>query len=204
MGLDWILNTRRPHKGYEEEFAILQQEARDTDSQKAADNIFQKMDKISDKAFDVIGCPMIGRDKEADNWIRQQMKEAQEHRDWPQNKDFIGTFEDVVKTHKGQYITDLAKEKGGLGAVLGMMCSRVDFRGKVVGYCEYIPEDLQERAYRDQTPEEMLEYANELESAINMQQALDHMPEEEREYIDAAIRWLRFWGEKGFGFHAWY
>jgi hypothetical protein len=95
-------------------------------------------------------------------------------------------------------VVELAREKGGVAAVGGMLTGALDFRGKVVGRSEEIIGDaLAEEAYEDHSAEECLSYAKRLEEALGDRQ------DDDVKYLREAISWLRFWGERGFGYWAW-
>ena len=106
----------------------------------------------------------------------------------------------------------------------------MSFRGKCIGYCEIIPSDLQNEAYTDMEPEQMLDYAIRLEQYAKKWEkdnpelfskseklrdmhegwAKDHESElNDARYFDYkvlkdAVAWLRFWAKKGHGMWAWY
>jgi hypothetical protein len=156
-----------------------------------------------------------------------------------------------------EIMKDMPRTFGPFQAMAGWM----SFRGKCVGFCELIPSDIREEAYRDMEPHQMLDYADRLEhhatqweknnaelllaadknnekisawksdndwtflismhdkqKAKHEERMLEKYGNEficllkslnDAQYSDYsilkdAITWLRFWGERGHGMHAWY
>lgn len=205
---------------------------------KKAKALNAQLDEISISPFAVMGCPRIGIDKEATEWFRdnvvaERKKEVAEEKAKPRapkdtppreqwgyrNEAFVKhwsrSFKALVEENKGKYVTELAKKREGVSTVSGMLCSSIDFRGKLVGYAQdVIGDDLAEEAYRDHDADECLDYASRMEAAIdqwvheNPEKAASKTREEDYpEYLRllrSAVTWLRFWGNEGFGYHAWY
>jgi len=94
---------------------------------------------------------------------------------------------------------DLAAGLPEFGA--SFLCGPVDFRGKAVAYCSCLPEELQNRAFDDMEPAEMVEFAHEIEAVLARSPTADP---EERSILQAAVKWLTFWGNRSFGLDAWY
>ncbi len=86
------------------------------------------------------------------------------------------------------------------------LTSSLDFRGKTVGLADIIDEELQEEAYIDHTPKQCIDYAERLELAISSynKENLDEDEAEDLDNITKGIKWLKFWGNNGHGYHAWY
>ncbi len=81
-----------------------------------------------------------------------------------------------------------------------------------------ISEELRNEAFDDHSADACLDYADRLEDSLHEYQA-EHPDWETRkerteygtvdakddaEVLDAAVKWLRFWGENGFGYSGWY
>ncbi len=80
-----------------------------------------------------------------------------------------------------------------------------DFRGKVISQSDILDETLKSEAYQHHNAEECIEYGNKLEiflTSLNKEN-LDEEQKKDYEFISKAIKWLKFWGEKGHGFSAW-
>ncbi len=85
------------------------------------------------------------------------------------------------------------------------LTSSLDFRGKDITFSQLIDEELKDEAYEDHTPKECIQYANKLELSLSVHNK-DNLSEEQKEdydNIDRGIKWLKFWGTNGHGFHAW-
>ena len=127
-------------------------------------------------------------------------------------------FEALVQAEHGKYVVELAKEQEGIAAITGFLCSSLDFRGKAVALAVVLDDDLQNEAYDDHDSHASLDFADRLEAAIAEYKA-EHSDwetrKEEAEYggmvsaaadiadVEAAVRWLRYWGSRGFGFSGW-
>ncbi|MBX7113115.1 MAG: hypothetical protein K1X64_02185 [Myxococcaceae bacterium] len=74
MGLDWLLERRKPKKGAEAKFKALQEkmhalEAQDApSSEEAQAALLLQLDALSLRAEDDIGAPRIGIDDDATRW----------------------------------------------------------------------------------------------------------------------------------------
>jgi hypothetical protein len=139
------------------------------------------------------------------------------------NDDYINywdrPFDTLVQAEHGKYVVELAKEREGLAPITGILCSLLDFRGKAVALAVALDEGLRNEAYDDHDADACLDYAERLEAAVAEYKA-EHPDwatrKEEAEYggqvsanddivdVEAAVRWLRYWGSRGFGFSGWY
>jgi hypothetical protein len=197
-----------------------------------AEAVEKQLNEVSVSPFEIIGCPRIGVDAEATEWFREHIYKDNvaripEQKALPlppekpdpnpfttaryQNVHFVRfwerPFEEIVKDEHGKWVPELAKIKDGHGKVVGIMSSSVDFRGKIVGRSNLIPRGLADEAYVDHDPKEALKYAKKLDEAIAKVELRKNLSDDEKEelpYLKAAVSWLRFWGERGFGFYAWY
>lgn len=139
------------------------------------------------------------------------------------NDDYINywdrPFDALEQAEHGKYVVELAKEREGLAPITGILCSLLDFRGKSVALAVVINETLRNEAYDDHDADACLDYADRLASAVDDYKAAHPDLEtrrEEAEYgglvgaagdiadIEAAVKWLRYWGSRGFGFSGWY
>jgi hypothetical protein len=254
MGLDWVLKARAV-EGQEAEFSRLRDESlridgilsdkwrewlaaqEDKDSVKdyqaflaAYPDLWDELvrvraakDKVTLSHYAVLDCPRIGIDPEATEWARQFYSDVFARR--PN----APTLEAFLAEEHGKYVPDLAKNPEGLGKVTGIGAGPESFRGKIIGYADaVIGEQLAHRAYQDMDPDEMEDYADELEAAvegwrneneekINRYMDLigrletDHKADSDvGEALDIcddvanAVTWLRFWAGHGFSMHAWY
>jgi hypothetical protein len=159
---------------------------------------------VSVSIYEEVGAPQVGVDERATEWFRKKVyepakKDLDEGRMPGHRVEFWSrTWEELLEEHKGQHVMELAELKGGEASVTGIAVASVDFRGKVIGYSEGLPEELQNEAYENHTGEECVAYAQRLE------EALPQVSDDYKEYVQGAIDWLRFWGSRGFGYYAWY
>lgn len=164
-----------------------------------------------------MGCPRIGIDNEATEWAENYYKEIQEKKGTNElNQDRLEQFfaeyptvEDYIEKQQGCYVAELAKNKDGLGSITGIAVGPESFRGKVLRYIEWLPEELVDEAYDDHEPNDLEEYGNRLLAAardkeIQLEGVTEEGLKEEIETVKAAGSWCVFWGENGHGMHAWY
>jgi hypothetical protein len=133
---------------------------------------------------------------------------------------FDGTFDEWFEANKDKYLPTTVADERACGRVTGMIAPATSFRGKILGYIPWLDEDLANRAYSDMSADEALDYAADLESALNtknmsverlLEKYADSFPgdDEEEDVADGfrlalAIDWLRYWGGHGHGIYAWY
>lgn len=217
MGLDWVLHKNKPKDGHEERFAEIDRLLREQElSAEKEQEAEKELETISVSAYEVIGCPRIGIDEAATVYFKTEIYPSsqelaqQNHGEKDEFfKYWMRPVEEVLKDETGKWVPHLAANKDGLAKMTGMIVSPMDFRGKVIGYCDFISSELQEEAYRDHTAEEAEDYGKRIElhvhgemKKLNSRQKAQF--EQERRYIEGAVEWLKFWGSRGFGFYAWY
>ncbi len=155
--------------------------------------------------------PCEGDEKQFFN-IKKQLQKLKEHEN-ENNEDEIMLLEEElakISISPQDTISDLNEEElielddvmiGG-----SFLTSSLDFRGKAVGRADIINQELQEEAYDDHNPKECIEYAEKLEFAISSYNKDDLNDDEldDFENITKGIKWLKFWGTNGHGYHAWF
>lgn len=234
MGLDWMLN-RRPGKGTAQEITALMV-VPENESEEARLLRVRRVDELqwdNTSPFAIMGCPVIGVDEVATQFLR---KDFDERREW-----YAKTFDvpadelwdAVLKRKTGQYVPDLAKEPEGLGAIVGIAAPIFSYRGKAVAGLEFLPPEVADRAFEDMTSEQMLEYADTLtkwaeeaikqavdpteaewmritlaDEAMDLSEPEDLPPNVKAVRYDfwvvrTACTWLRYWGSRGFSMWAW-
>src|SRR5579885_331397 len=182
MGLDWMLEQRKPKEGQSAAFLQLGQqlkELRDSFDEDGDDKaefegkekaLEDELEKVSVKAMEVIGAPRIGIDAEATEWFRKEIYESHrkaiaergEKPGTPYYDHWMRPFEEVLKDNHGKYVPSLAKDKGGLAKYTGMLAGDCDFRGKCVGRSDVLNEvdpGLCGEAYDDHSADECVEFA---------------------------------------------
>ena len=207
MGLDWMLDKVKPRPGSERRFEEINKLLSEMEEDARSPALEAERDEITISVFEAIGAPRTGEDPRADEWFREHMydpahADALKGEGNPKFCEFWGqSFEECLADNKGKYVVELAEKTGGIAAVSGMvMVSNLDFRGKVLRFIEGLDEVLVDESYEDHTAEECVDYARRLEEQLPR---VADGPEG-KELLQGAISWLRFWGELGFGYHAWY
>jgi hypothetical protein len=219
MGLDWVLNRKFIDEHLDEGVALEEEYYQATSDRKK--ELRKLMDAISISPYEVIGCPRVGRDAAATEWLRA---------DHAANPGGL-SWEEALKECDGIYIGELAATQDGFGEVIGIATTDVGFRGNVLRHCSStVGGDLIGEAYKDMTADKMLEYADKLEAAAKKSAELfspeikgiaealmtgnkEYLPKTYnfpeyplRNYLTIyqACKWLRFWANKGFSMWAWY
>ena len=171
------------------------------------DMLAKEMERCVITSMQTLGAPQVGSDKVADDHVRAQWGE------YDDLQEKYPTVEEYLEATKGKYIPHLV-ESDGIGAVTGMAVGSDSFRGKVLGYMEWLPEDVRDQAYSNMSPEELMTYGAELIALARRR--LDEYPEQEvlgvwgedekreAETVAAAGRWCVFWGSNGHSMFAWY
>lgn len=155
---------------------------------------------------ETIGAPKIGVDSEADQWIKANWDTL--NTDGADGKQL--TFDEFVTENFGNHILEARPEgESGTGKVTGILGDPTSFRGKVLGFVEWLPSDLKARAYEDQPAEELIEYGAFLKQAAKDYEASKggEVTTTERREIDLvkhAGDWCDYWGKAGHSMHAWY
>jgi len=208
MGLDWVLDKSKPKPGFEERYATVTKMLADMEGEAESPELKEELKSISISCYEAVGAPQVGIDDEATEWFRKENWEpanrdakAGKLDNRPGFKDFwLQDFETCLEKHKGKYVMELARDKGGEAAVTGIAVQGVDFRGKVLRFIQGLDGGLVDESYENHTAEECLNYAKRLE------EELPNVPAgpEGKELLQGAVDWLRFWGERGFGYWAWY
>ena len=209
MGLDWVLDKHKARPGFEDRYATVTQRLADMRNDGAeSPDLEEELKKISISCYETVGAPRVGIDEEATEWYRKNNYEPAQADaisgkldGRPEAKEFwLRPFEECLEDHKGQYVMELAREKGGEAAVSGIAVQSIDFRGKMMRYVEGLEEGLVNEAWENHTAEECVDYAKRLAGV------LPTIPDgpEGKELLQGAIDWLNFWGSRGFGYWAWY
>jgi len=142
--------------------------------------------------METMKAPRVGHDEKADAFVRGQWEMYDDlQEEYP-------TVEDYLEASEGLYVQDLA-ESDGLGMVGGILVGAESFRGKIIGYTEWLPEDVRNQAYSDMSPEELMTYGAEL-IALGEEAG----EQEDSDIVVSAGKWCVFWGSNGHSMHAWY
>jgi len=162
-----------------------------------------------ESTYETIKAPMVGRDPEADQWIRKQYDELEEK---PQLEKFL-------EDHKGYYVIELAQAQDGVPVYRSFGQDENVFRGQFLAECvNIIGEDLVYEAWSTKLAKETLDYGNRLMAAADKLAAENNLsylknqrmpPEADEESMEARLhivfslaRWLIFYGRNGHGYEA--
>lgn len=208
MGLDWR-PMGKPKPGYEDRFKELYRLISEKQvSGQTKEQMLEEWFSIQIQTYETIKAPRVGRDKEAEDWIKEQYEESE--------KDV--SLEEFIKEFEGYYVILLAKELDGVPAYVAMGQDENVFRGKFLDDCkDLIGEDLYEAAYVTKLADDTLKYGEQL-MAVAEKLATEHnvtylrdqrWPPEAYGTMEfrihilySAAKWLIFYGKNGHGFEA--
>jgi hypothetical protein len=221
MGLD-MRPMGKPKSGFEERFnqifRILQgeekQELSFIDKLKGQklptqDKLLEEWFSIQIPSYETIKAPKVGRDEEADNWIRQKYLES--------GKSVSET--EFMSEYEGYYVIELAKEKDGVPVYISLQQDENVFRGQFLRDCiDLIGEDLVNEAWETKLADDAFNYgqrlmavADEIAKDNNLQYLKEQRmpPEVDEDSIESKLhimyslaKWLSFYGKNGHGYEA--
>jgi len=158
-------------------------------------------------AASTLGAPVVGRDEKADAWVKEN---------WKSLRQFSSETEALTKL-KGDSVFEpkllTAESRKGLGTIRGIAAGVTSFRGKELGFIDWLPEHLVDEAYTDHTSEQLADYGARLMEIVKRSPEIiraagrdPHEEQQNRELITlkAAANWCLFWGVRGHGMRAWY
>ncbi|WP_031530221.1 hypothetical protein [Dyadobacter crusticola] len=221
MGLD-MRPLGKPKPGFEQRFAKLFFSIRQNEVSKPTfiDRLIGKKHMTKDKlleewfsiqipAYETIKAPKVGRDKEADEWIRHKNLEA----DNPISEN------ELIKQYEGFYVIELAVEQDGVPVYISPQQDANVFRGQFLSDCEdLIGEDLVNEAWTTKLADATLDYGNRLlviadkiADENNLRYIKDQRlpPDVDEDTIESKLhivyslaKWLIFYGKNGHGYEA--
>ena len=221
MGLD-MRPLGKPKKGFEKRYAeIFKMVVSDTIPEpnlwdKLKGKKFPTKDELIQEWFDnqiptyeTIKAPMVGRDQEAEAWLKGQYETLEKKPSW----------EEFLKEHQGYYVIPLAKEQDGVPCYIAFGQDENVFRGQFLVDCvDLIGEELANEALETKLAEETLDYGNRL-MAVAEKKAQDNNleylkelrtpPEVAEDSLESKLhivyslaKWLIFYGKNGHGYEA--
>ena len=221
MGLD-MRPMGKPKPGFEQRYIELFRILQQPEKQKTGflgklrgkktvsrDDLLKEWFEIQIPSYETIKAPRVGRDKEADDWMRERYQET----------DKKVSEAGFLKEHEGYYVIELANELDGLPAYRSMNQDENVFRGEFLRDCfDLIGEDLASEAWNTKLADEALDYGNRLMKAAdkiavehNLQNLKDQRepPELDEDSIESKLhivysvgKWLIFYGKNGHGYEA--
>jgi hypothetical protein len=161
------------------------------------------------QAYETIKAPKVGRDKEADEWIRNIYNGLEQK----------PPLEDFLNHHEDYYVIDLAKEQDGVPVYAAFGQDENVFRGQFLKDCkDIIGEDLVDEAWNSKLAADALDYGNRLMTIaqkIAKENKLEYLqeqripPDTDEDAIESKLhivfslaRWLIFYGKNGHGYEA--
>jgi len=161
------------------------------------------------QSYETIKAPQVGKDLEADNWIKEKYNELDEK----------PSLDEFLKDHKGFYAIELAKEKDGIPVYIAMGQDENVFRGQFLTDCvDLIGEELVNEAWETKLADETLDYGNRLMTIadqIAQKHNLEYLKEQripsdvDEESVESKLhivyslaKWLIFYGKNGHGYEA--
>lgn len=161
------------------------------------------------QTYETIRAPRVGRDREADEWIKKKYLETDK---------FVSESE-FIKQHDGFYVIELAKERDGVPVYIALQQDENVFRGQFMQDCvDLIGEDLVNEAWETKLADATLDYgqrlmtvADRIANENNLQFLKDQRlpPDTNEDSIESKLhivyslaKWLIFYGKNGHGYEA--
>lgn len=211
MGLD-MRPLSKPKAGKEQRFyelySLIPSENLSPDQR---EQLLEEWFALGIPSYETIKAPQVGRDAQADAWLREQY-DADDNPDKP-------PFDEVYQDYQGYYVIELAPEQDSVPVYRAFGQDANVFRGQFLADCQdLISEDLLNEAWSNHLAEEAVDYAQRLLAAvtpITQQHGLEYLkdqyepPEAEPESLESQLhivyslaRWLIFYGSRGHGYEA--
>ena len=211
MGLD-MRPLSKPKAGKEQRFyelySLIPSENLSPDQR---EQLLEEWFALGIPSYETIKAPQVGRDAQADAWLREQY-DADDNPDKP-------PFDEVYQDYQGYYVIELAPEQDSVPVYRAFGQDENVFRGQFLADCqELIGEDLLNEAWSNHLAEEAVAYAQRLIAEVTptaQQHGLEYLkdqyepPEAEPESLESQLhivyslaRWLIFYGSRGHGYEA--
>jgi hypothetical protein len=211
MGLD-MRPLSKPKAGKEQRFyelySLIPSENLSPDQR---EQLLEEWFALGIPSYETIKAPQVGRDAQADAWLREQY-DADDNPDKP-------PFDEVYQDYQGYYVIELAPEQDSVPVYRAFGQDANVFRGQFLADCQdLISEDLLNEAWSNHLAEEAVDYAQRLLAAVTpiaQQHGLEYLkdqyepPEAEPESLESQLhivyslaRWLIFYGSRGHGYEA--
>jgi len=159
--------------------------------------------------YETLKAPMVGRDEEAEKWIKEKYEELEEK----------PPYNEFLEEHQGFYVIPLAKEKDGVPCYIALQEDENVFRGQFLTDCtDLIGEDLVNEAWETKLADETLDYGNRLmiiADKIAKEHNLEYLKdqripsdvdedttESKLHIVYSLSKWLIFYGKNGHGYEA--
>jgi hypothetical protein len=162
------------------------------------------------QTHDTIKAPRVGKDREADDWIKDKYNELEQK----------PPFEDFLREYKDFYVIELAKEKDGVPVYIASTGQDENvFRGQFLADCvDLIGENLVNEAWETKLASDTLDYGIRLMAIgdkIAKEKNLEYLksqrlpPDADEDSVESKLhivfslaKWLIFYGKNGHGYEA--
>ncbi len=173
------------------------------------DELIQEWFQNQIPTYETIKAPMVGRDPEAEEWLKEKYKELEKQ----------SSYDEFLKEHQGFYVIPLAKEQDGVPCYFALGQDENVFRGQFIVDCvDIIGNDLANEAWETKLAEDALDYGNRLLTVANKtakENKLEYLkdqrtpPDMDEETLESKLhivyslaKWLIFYGKNGHGYEA--
>ncbi len=173
------------------------------------DELIQEWFENQISTYETIKAPMVGRDDEAEKWIKEKYEELEEK----------PPYNEFLEEHLGFYVISLAKEQDGVPCYIALQQDENVFRGQFLTDCvDLIGEDLVNEAWETKLADETLDYGNRLMTIadeiaekhnlgyLKEQRIPSDVDEDTTEsklhIVYSLAKWLIFYGKNGHGYEA--
>jgi len=159
MGLD-MRPLSKPKAGKEQRFyelySLIPSENLSPDQR---EQLLEEWFALGIPSYETIKAPQVGRDAQADAWLREQY-DADDNPDKP-------PFDEVYQDYQGYYVIELAPEQDSVPVYRAFGQDANVFRGQFLADCQdLISEDLLNEAWSNHLAEEAVDYAQRLLAAV--------------------------------------
>ena len=221
MGLD-MRPLGKPQKGFEKRFEeiydILESNNIPKPSllERLTGKKYQTKDELVEEwfenqieSYETIKAPRVGRDAEANKWIKEKYNELEEK----------PTYEVFIEEYQDYYVIELATEQDGVPLYIATEQDENVFRGQFLTDCvDLIGEELVNEAWATKLANDTLDYGNRLMQVadkIALEHKLEYLKEQrtppdcDETVIESKLhilyslaKWLVFYGKNGHGYEA--
>lgn len=221
MGLDMI-PMGKPKLGFEKRYAEIFQMITTNNFPKPSfldrlkgkkyltkDELLNEWFENQISAYETIKAPMVGKDKEAEEWLKERYLELEEK----------PPYDEFLREHQGFFVIPLAKEQDGVPSYISIGQDENVFRGEFLADCvDLIGEDLVNEAWETKLADDTLDYGKRLmiiANKIAIENKIEYLKDQENppeanvnsiefklHVIYSLAKWLIFYGKNGHGYEA--
>lgn len=214
MGLDWN-PMGRPKQGHEPEFEAIFRALESEPNAPGREAWLERFQAISEPPYSTLNAPRVGIDPAADEWLAKRLPDASK-------------LAEAKEQMRGLWVLDLMPPCDGFPRYSNYATSggkegyeRYTFRAEFLNDCvDAIGEKLHLVAHENLLARDLKLYAEALEekirpwaekngvahlaTATEAPKAEPRTPAAIADIVFSAIRWSRFWAERGHGLEPWF